>query len=78
MGSMAVLETAGCVVHPMLVALCGSPGGRLSAACFHEIRQALRIATAPAASTDAILLHLHGAACAHGEDDVEGHRKGRF
>jgi microcystin degradation protein MlrC len=71
-GSLAVLEGAGCETHPVLVAGCGTPAGRLSAACWGTIRTALLDGLRRAGPADVMLLHLHGAACAAGEDDVEG------
>jgi microcystin degradation protein MlrC len=71
-GSLAVLEAAGCETHPVWVAMCGTPAGRLSKECFAIIRQTLREQLRAALPADAFLLHLHGAACAVGEDDVEG------
>ena len=71
-GSLAVLEAAGCETRPVWVAMCGTPAGRLSAECFRTIRATLVQSLRPAMPAGAILLHLHGAACAVGEDDVEG------
>ena len=71
-GSIAVLEANGAEVHPALVAMCGTPAGRLSRECFDEIRTTLREKVRASLPADAVLLHLHGAACAVGEDDVEG------
>lgn len=71
-GSLEVLEAAGCEVHPVFVANCGTPAGRLSADCFRVISDTLCARLRQAGPADAILLHLHGAACAVGEDDTEG------
>lgn len=71
-GSLAVLEAAGYETLPVWVAMCATPAGRLSAECFTTIRETLREQISSALPADAILLHLHGAACAVGEDDVEG------
>ncbi len=71
-GSLDELERAGVESHPVFVANCGTPAGRLSAACFRAIGDALGAELRKAGPADAILLHLHGAACAVGEDDVEG------
>ena len=71
-GSLTVLEAAGCDTQPVWVAMCGTPAGRLSAECFRTIRATLAQSLRAALPADAILLHLHGAVCAVGEDDVEG------
>ncbi|MSU46642.1 MAG: M81 family peptidase [Lacunisphaera sp.] len=71
-GSLGVLEAAGWTTAPVLAVMCGSPAGRLSRACFARIRAELALALRTALPADAIVLHLHGAACATGEDDVEG------
>jgi microcystin degradation protein MlrC len=71
-GSLAALEAAGWETRPVWVATCGTPGGRLSRECFSAIRGTLRDRLRAALPSDAILLHLHGAVCAAGEDDVEG------
>ena len=72
-GSLDVLETAGWKTAPCFVAVCGSPAGRLSEDCFQEIRDTLLARVEAAGPFDALVLHLHGAACAVGEDDTEGH-----
>ena len=71
-GSLAALEAAGCAAEPVFAAMCGTPAGRLGAGCFRAIRETLAGLLARALPAEAILLHLHGAACAAGEDDVEG------
>ena len=71
-GSLAVLEAAGCETHPVFVTKCGTPAGRLSEACFAAIRDQICAGLRAALPVDGIILHLHGAACAVGEDDVEG------
>lgn len=71
-GSVTVLEAAGWTVVPVFAAMCGSPAGRMSQACFATIRDELSRRLRAALPADAVLLHLHGAACAIGEDDVEG------
>lgn len=71
-GSLTVLESAGWTTRPVWAAVCGAPGGRLSPGCFQTIRATLRERLRAALPADAILLHLHGAVCAVGEDDVEG------
>ena len=70
--SLQVLEESGVETMPILVAVCGSPGGRLSAACHREITAALLSGLSAAGPVDAMLLHLHGAVAAEGVDDVEG------
>ena len=71
--SLDVLEAAGWETAPCFVALCGSSAGRLTEACFHEIRDTLLARVEAAGPFDVLILHLHGAACALGEDDTEGH-----
>lgn len=71
-GSLAVLEAAGVTTVPVFVAMCGTPGGRLSHACYAQVRQTLHDCLQAALPADALLLHLHGAVCAVGVDDVEG------
>lgn len=71
-GSLAVLESAGWTTAPVFAAMCGSPAGRMSRACFAAIRRELAERLRAALPADAVVLHLHGAACAVGEDDVEG------
>ena len=71
-GSLKVLAAAGWETAPCFAALCGSPAGRLSAACFREISSTLLDRVAAAMPFDVLILHLHGAAAADGEDDPEG------
>jgi microcystin degradation protein MlrC len=71
-GSLGVLEAAGCDTQPVWVAMCSTPAGRLSAECWQTIRSTFASRLRAALPADAILLHLHGAVCAIGEDDVEG------
>jgi microcystin degradation protein MlrC len=71
-GSLRALESAGWIGCPVFAAVCGSPAGRLSEGCFSEVRRTFKRAIVGMLPSDAILLHLHGAACAVGEDDVEG------
>ncbi len=71
-GSLKILEAAGCETVPVLAAVCNSPAGRLTAACFQEVRSVIKNGLAEAMPVNCILLHLHGAACAEGEDDTEG------
>jgi len=72
-GSLRVLEAAGWQTAPVFAAMTGSPAGRLSPKCFAQLRSEMARALRAALPADALLLHLHGAACAVGEDDVEGH-----
>ena len=72
-GSLEALEAAGWETAPCFAAVCGSPAGRLSTACFHQLRDTLLARIEQARPFDALVLHLHGAACAQGEDDIEGH-----
>lgn len=71
-GSLRELESAGWTTAPVFAVMCGSPAGRLSRTCFSRIRAELATVLKGAMPADAIVLHLHGAACATGEDDVEG------
>lgn len=71
-GSCDVLEHAGCRTVPVAVIMAGTPAGRLGAECYQTIRQTLRDRLRAALPAEAVLLHLHGAVCAVGEDDVEG------
>ena len=71
-GSLRILEESGCETVPVYAAVCNSTAGRLSAACLEEIRAAIKTGLTNAMPADCILLHLHGAACAAGEDDTEG------
>lgn len=70
--SLTTLTAAGAETLPCFVAVCGTPGGRLSAACHQQVRTAMREGLAGVMPVDAMVLHLHGAVCAVGEDDVEG------
>ena len=72
-GSLKVLEAARWETVPCFATLCGSSAGRLSEACFAEIRDTLLARVEAAAPFDVLILHLHGASCAIGEDDPEGH-----
>ena len=72
-GSLEILAAAGWETAPCFTALCGSPAGRLSAACFREISGTLLDRVAAAMPFDVLILHLHGAAAADGEDDPEGY-----
>lgn len=71
-GSLEVLEAGGWTAAPVLAIMCGSPAGRLSKTCFATIRSEIAAALYAALPAEAMLLHLHGSACAIGEDDVEG------
>jgi microcystin degradation protein MlrC len=71
-GSLGVLEAAGWITAPVFAVVCGSPAGRLSRSCFARVRSEFAAALATALPADVVVLHLHGAACATGEDDVEG------
>jgi len=71
-GSLAVFAEAKCETTPVFVAQCGTPGGRITAECHALVRRTLAESLRAALPVDALLLHLHGAACAHDEDDVEG------
>ena len=70
--SIETLEAAGIVTAPAFVAVCGAPGGRLSRECHATLRRDFLNGLRAALPADALLLHLHGAVCAVGVDDVEG------
>lgn len=71
-GSLGALEVADWETAPCFVAMCGSSAGRMSASCFEEIRHNLLRCVAATTPFDVLILHLHGAAAAVGEDDPEG------
>ncbi|GAB5559912.1 MAG: M81 family metallopeptidase [Synoicihabitans sp.] len=71
-GSLQVLRDSGCEVVPVFVAICGTPGGRLSVSCHDHLKQAFLTGLGSVSGVEAMLLHLHGAVCATGVDDVEG------
>lgn len=70
--SMEVLAGAGHEPAPVMAAVCGTPGGRLSKACHATLKTALLDGLRALGPVDAMLLHLHGAVAAEGVDDVEG------
>ena len=72
-GSLDLLDAAGWDTSPCFVAVCRSPAGRLSTDCFSEICDRLFASLRAATPFDVLILHLHGAASAVGEDDTEGH-----
>ncbi|MBL4575321.1 MAG: M81 family metallopeptidase [Opitutaceae bacterium] len=72
-GSLETLDhKEGIEVHPVFVAIAPSPSGRLTYDCYHSIKDGLLRQLKGALPTDTIILHLHGAACAEEEDDVDG------
>ena len=71
-GSLDALAAVNHETHPCFVAVCGSPGGRLSRDCYDEIRTTLLQRIQQVLPADILILHLHGAVCAEGVDDVEG------
>ena len=71
-GSLDVFANADCETVPAFVAMCGTPGGRLTHECYQTVRDTFRASLSRALPVDAMVLHLHGAVCAAGEDDVEG------
>src|SRR5690349_14462217 len=71
-GSLRVLDKAGWESTPVFVCICGSPGGRLTRDCFQTIRRTFLERISEALPCDVLILHLHGANCAEGEDDVDG------
>ena len=71
-GSLQILELEGVKTNPCFVAMCGSSAGRLSESCYQEIRDTLLEQIASTAPFDVLILHLHGATVAIGEEDPEG------
>ena len=71
-GSMEILSAAGWEAVPVFAATCATPAGRLSGECFFTLRETLRESLREGLPADGVILHLHGAASATGEDDVEG------
>lgn len=71
-GSLITLESSSHETVPAFVAMCGTPGGRLTRECYRTVRDTFRDSLRSALPADTLLLHLHGAVCAVGEDDVEG------
>ncbi len=71
-GSLACVEERGWTATPVFVASCRSAAGRLDAAGYQMLREALSQQLAAGLPADAIILHLHGAAAAEGVDDPEG------
>ena len=70
--SVRTLEAAGWEAHPVFVAFCGSPSGRITRECYATIRETMKGEIRGALPADALLMHLHGAAAAEGVDDAEG------
>lgn len=70
--SIETLKTSGVATAPAFVAVCGAPGGRLSRECHAALRRDFLNSLHAALPADVLLLHLHGAVCAVGVDDVEG------
>ena len=71
-GSLAYLAEMKWEAAPVFAASGRSSGGRLDAAGYQLLRATLRDAVAAALPADAIILHLHGAACVVELDDPEG------
>jgi microcystin degradation protein MlrC len=71
-GSMEILSAAGWEAVPVFAATCATPAGRLGGECFFTLRETLRESLLEGLPADGVILHLHGAASATGEDDVEG------
>jgi microcystin degradation protein MlrC len=69
---MEILSAAGWEAVPVFAATCATPAGRLSGECFFTLRETLRESLREGLPADGVILHLHGAASATGEDDVEG------
>jgi microcystin degradation protein MlrC len=71
-GSMAYLEERNWTAEPVFAASARASGGRLDADGYRTLRDTMYRALEAALPADAIILHLHGAACAVGVDDPEG------
>ncbi len=71
-GSLDTLALTADTTDPCFVAICGTPGGRLSHDCHQTIRTTFADCLRRALPADTLILHLHGAVCAAGVDDVEG------
>ena len=71
-GSLDDLAATDCSTEPFFVAVCGTPGGRLSRDCYDHIRTTLAESLQRVLPADVLVLHFHGAVCAVGQDDVEG------
>lgn len=71
-GSLTVLESEGCEVHPVFAASNGCPAGRLDGAEYQKVRAVTKRQIEDALPADLIVLHLHGASAAVGTDDIEG------
>lgn len=71
-GSLDELAKIEAETEPFFVAVCGTPGGRLSHQCYQTIRATFAHCLQRALPADTLVLHLHGAVCAAGLDDVEG------
>lgn len=71
-GSIAYLEERNWTALPVFAASARSSGGRLDVDGYQALRDTMRRALEAALPADAIIFHLHGAACAVGVDDAEG------
>ena len=72
-GSLEILSAAGWETVPVFAATCATPAGRLARDCFLTLRETLLESLRAGLPANGVILHLHGAAAAVDEDDVEGH-----
>jgi microcystin degradation protein MlrC len=70
-GAFSSIEAAGFEIAP-LMATHGGAGGRVSAACYAELKRMLMDRLRSVGPVDGIYLALHGAMICEGEDDAEG------
>ncbi len=71
-GSLELLAKKGWETAPVFVAYANTSAGRLDRDGYASLRNTLREEIRKALPADAIILHLHGSACAEGQDDTEG------
>lgn len=71
-GSLHDLAATDSTTEPFFVAVCGTPGGRLTHEAYQHIRATFAESLQKVLPADVLLLHFHGAVCAVGDDDVEG------
>jgi microcystin degradation protein MlrC len=71
-GSLELLAEKGWETAPVFVAYANTSAGRLDREGYASLRKTLREEIRKALPAEAIILHLHGSACAEGLDDTEG------
>jgi microcystin degradation protein MlrC len=70
-GAICTVNSAGFEVVP-LIATHGGAGGRVTAACYSELKKMLMDSLLSAGKLDGVYLALHGAMICENEDDAEG------